>query len=95
MLKLTGKKILNLNLSMLSHLQSCIRTTIDSTTVSLAGFLYPATLKSGGYSVLPSIQKKIAFKCPSVRLYVPPAVRQRIILTRYWEHFLTNFLQTC
>ena len=36
-------------------------------------FLYPATLKSAGYYVIPSIQK-IAFECPSVRLSVCPSV---------------------
>ena len=30
-------------------------------------FLYPATLKSVGYYVIPSVQKS-AFECPSVRL---------------------------
>ena len=33
----------------------------------LCDFLYPATLKSGGYHVIPSIQK-IAFECTSVCL---------------------------
>ena len=32
-------------------------------------FLYPATLKSVGYYVIPSLQK-FAFECPSVRLSV-------------------------
>ena len=34
-------------------------------TVNISRFLYPATLKSVGYYVIPSIQK-IVFKCPSV-----------------------------
>ena len=34
-------------------------------------FLYPATLKSAGYYVIPSVQK-FAFECPSVRPYVRP-----------------------
>ena len=57
------------------------------TDIRTISFLYPATLKSVGYYVIPSIQKLRS----SVRL----SVRQRIIFTLCWEHFLTNFLQTC
>ena len=35
--------------------------------------LYPATLKSAGYYVIPSVQK-FAFECPSVRPSVRPSV---------------------
>ena len=60
-------------------------------------FLYPATLKSAGYYVIPSVQK-FAFECPSVRPYVRPSVRtsvrQRFVSALYLEHFLTDFLQT-
>ena len=52
-------------------------------------FLYPATLKSVGYYVIPSVQK-FAFECPSVCLFI----RQRFVSALYLEHFLTNFLQT-
>ena len=48
-------------------------------------FLYPATLNSAGYYVIPSVQK-FAFECPSVR--------QRFVSALYLEHFLTDFLQT-
>ena len=47
-------------------------------------FLYHATL----------IQK-IAVECLSVRLSVRLSVLQRIVFTLCWEHFLTNFVQTC
>ena len=43
--------------------------------LSLVVSLYPATLKSAGYYVIPSIQK-IAFECPSVRLCVRPSVQR-------------------
>ena len=33
--------------------------------IEFSHFLYPATLKSAGYYVIPSIQK-IAFECPSI-----------------------------
>ena len=54
-----------------------------------SGFLYPATLKTAGFYVIPSVQK-FAFECPSVRL----SVRQRFVSALYLEHFLTDFLQT-
>ena len=41
------------------------------------GVLYPATLKSAGYYVIPSVQK-FAFECPSVR----PSVRQSALRFR-------------
>ena len=66
--------------------------------------LYPTTLKSAGYNVIPSIQK-IAFECQSVCLSVRLLVRLSVRLSVHtsvsasfslcWEHFLTNFLQTC
>ena len=49
-------------------------------------FLYPATLKSAGYYVIPSFQK-IAVE----RLSVCTSIRQRIVFTLSWEHFLTIF----
>ena len=49
-------------------------------------FLYPATLKSGGYYVIPSIHKN-AFECPSVR----PSVSTSFSLC--WEHFLPIFFK--
>ena len=42
--------------------------------------LYPATLKSVGYYVIPSIQK-IAFEHPSICPSVRPSIHQRIVFT--------------
>ena len=65
--------------------------------IFVLSFLYPATLKSAGYYVIPSIQK-FAFEClsvrPSVRLSVRLSVRQHFVSALYLEHFLTDFLQT-
>ena len=66
------------------HFGDRVRST---TVVLLSNFLYPATLKSAGYYVVPSIQN-IAFECPSV---CPSAHRFHSLLGA----FLTNFLQTC
>ena len=53
-------------------------------------FLYPATLKSAGYYVIPSVQKFV-FECPSVRPSVRPSfgtsARQRFVSALYLEHF--------
>ena len=38
-------------------------------------FLYSATLKSGGYYVIPSIQK-IVFQCLYISLYVRPSAHR-------------------
>ena len=54
--------------------------------LSLVVSLYPATLKSAGYYVIPSIQK-IAFEFPSVCMFV----QQRNVSTLSWEHFFNQF----
>ena len=59
-------------------------------------FLYPATLKSAGYYVIPSIQK-IAFECPSVRSSVRPSISQSAhrfhsLLGAFFNPFSTNLL---
>ena len=57
-----------------------------------SGLLYPATLKSAGYYVIPSIQK-IEFECPSaclsVCLYVHPSVSASFSLSAgsIFNHF--------
>ena len=55
--------------------------------------IYPTTLKSAGYYVIPSIQK-IALECPSVCpsvcLSVCTPVRKRIVFILCWEHFLLH-----
>ena len=53
-------------------------------------FLYPATVKSAGYYVIPSV-KNLSL---SVRLSVRPSVRQHFVSALYLEHFLIDFLQT-
>ena len=45
----------------------------EKKNIFLLHFLYPATLKSAGYYVIPSIQK-IAFERPSVHPSVCPSV---------------------
>ena len=54
----------------------------------LKGFLYPATLKSAGYYVIPSIQK-IVFECPSVCMSVrPSAYHLGAIFNQFSSHLL-------
>ena len=57
-------------------------------------FLYPATLKSVGYYVIPSIQK-IAFECMSVRLSVRPSVSASSSLSAgsIFNQFSSNLLR--
>ena len=50
---------------------------IETPIVKSTFLLYPATLISAGYYVIPSIQKN-AFECPSVRPYVCPSVRPSV-----------------
>ena len=62
----------------------------------ILSFLYPATLKSVGYYVIPSIQK-IAFErpsvCPSVCLYVPQSAhRFHSLLGAFFNQFSSNLL---
>ena len=44
----------------------------DNTPMQYTVFLYPATLKSAGYYVIPSVQK-FAFECLSIRPSVRPS----------------------
>ena len=54
--------------------------------------LYPATLKSAGYYVIPSIQK-IAFECPSLCMSVrASALRFHSLLTAFFNQFSSNLL---
>ena len=78
--------ILDAKLQELEHLKKNIG---NMGTVS-ACLVKHSMIKSAGYYVIPSIQK-IAFERPSICM----SVRKRIIFTLCWEHFLTNFLQTC
>ena len=60
---------------------------VGGISIAYCHFLY----QSAGYYVIPSNQKLHLSVRPSICM----SVRQRIISTLCWEHFLTNFLQTC
>ena len=54
--------------------------------------LYPATLKSVGYYVIPSIQK-IGFECLSIRPSVRPSVhRFYSLLGAFFNQFSSNLI---
>ena len=55
--------------------------------------LFPATLKSVGYCVIPSVHKFV-FECPSVCLSVRPSVRPSMLRFHSLPGaFLTNFFK--
>ena len=55
----------------------CVFQLTYSQNGGFISLLYPDTLKSAGYYVIPSIQK-IALECPSVRPSVCPSVRPSV-----------------
>ena len=59
---------------------------VNINVFKIFSLLYPASLKSARYYVIPSTQI-FAFECPSVRL----SVRQRFVSALYLEHCLSDF----